>query len=710
MLEIKSLQKKFDSKEIFNNLNITLSSPNLYLLQGENGKGKSTLLRLISGIDKDYKGEILFEGKSINYEEAFYYDTDFNLYDFCTVKENLSMISKKYRELMEKLNLEYLLNKKVTELSKGEKARVGLVKALLLNKPVLLLDEPFAYLDLENSKLFFDVIKEYSKSHLVILINHKFSEINEEIKYKIGLNNNFDVSEKDGIYEKKPLKVKHFSISKKLFSKNVWRNLVSFLLCVVSLTAFVFSMDAFLVDKHKVFNESLDVANVQYLNATMKNREQENEFYDLNVKQGFMFINKLNMKISKTHFGHPQAFFITGDSFIFDNVTYRRDEKNPTFYVSNSLYESWTVTEKFTEVGILPQNYYGDYKTFKVQPIETTYEEFAFVFLDDFYNDIGYHSTVNLFGLSNSLKDVSDYLELNNIDSYILSNENKIVDNNTNEPLKRNEINLLITKYDYDKFEDFDSYFKENVLNKTYEIEASNNNFSLKSYLDSVTVKGYKVFESNDAIAHGLSIEVSNILYEEIKSKEYIDSPLSNPHRTLYLDKERAKNSNLYKQNYNSIQFFNFGEPVESIYIQILNDYNEVIAPVALATGILFMGLLVFVLFSLFKSIFNLNKENIYIMKKDGIKDLSITNILLIPLGVIEVVTLLISFGIATVINHEFNLLFFNKYAIDKIMINYYTSNLFSILFSIAIVLIIFVVFFIFVYKKLGKRKNKDLK
>ena len=187
MLEIKNLNKCFNEKIVFSDFSLALASSNLYLLEGENGKGKTTLFRIISGIDIEYEGEIFFNNKKINYKDVFYYNIDFNLYDILTVKGNLKVISTNYLPLIRKLSLEYLLDKKVNELSKGEKARIGIVKAILLNKPILLLDEPFSYLDLENSKIIFELIKEYSKDHLVILINHKYTELNNEIKNKINL-------------------------------------------------------------------------------------------------------------------------------------------------------------------------------------------------------------------------------------------------------------------------------------------------------------------------------------------------------------------------------------------------------------------------------------------------------------------------------------------------------------------------------------------
>lgn len=163
MLKLTNLNKNFENKIIFKNFNLSLKNKNLYLLEGENGKGKTTLFRILSGLDKDYKGEITFENNKLDFKDVFYYDIDFNLYDVLNVKKNLSIVSNKYLPLIKNLNLEYLLNKKVNELSKGEKARIGILKGILLNKSILLLDEPFTYLDLDNSKKLFELIKNIVK-------------------------------------------------------------------------------------------------------------------------------------------------------------------------------------------------------------------------------------------------------------------------------------------------------------------------------------------------------------------------------------------------------------------------------------------------------------------------------------------------------------------------------------------------------------------
>lgn len=713
MLEIKKINKCFNEKIIFSDFSLVLASSNLYLLEGENGKGKTTLFRIISGIDIEYEGEIFFNNKKINYKDVFYYNIDFNLYDILTVKGNLKVISTNYLPLIRKLSLEYLLDKKVNELSKGEKARIGIVKAILLNKPILLLDEPFSYLDLENSKLIFELIEEYSKDHLVILINHKYTELNNEIKNKINLDKDCVFKEGQVLNKEKINKPNSFFLSFKIFIKNIWRNLIGLLLSFISCSLLLFSFDTFFTNKQAIFNEGLDKFNVEFLDAKLKSREEEYQYYDIYEKEGLILTSKIDIKVSENHFDLASPYLIIGNSYTLNDITYYADKNNPTIYVSENKYKNLGLSENQTTIGILLDGYYKDYQTFNVTSVKGISDTYSFLFLSDLSTPEGYLTIKNTIGLGSFINKINADLSIYSNNNILLTNEEfneeVIVDNNKDN-LQENEVNLVIDSYIYEQVNDFDGYFNANLLNKEFVVENNSTNFSLKSYLETIKVVGYNVVNQGSVINFDLGFELSNEIWTNLNNYSYLDSPISNPYNSFIIDVNKAKESKLYERQMTLMKFYTSGDIVDANYIDTLFQYNKVIAPIVLATGILFTGLFIFLLISLFKTIFNLNKENIYVMKKDGLNEFNITNVLLLPAGISALITYLISIGTIFGINNYLNNVFFIKFASTDIKFNYYSFNLVSIVISFLILTIIFVAFYIYIYKKLKKLNFIEIK
>lgn len=713
MLEIKKLNKCFNEKIVFSDFSLALASSNLYLLEGENGKGKTTLFRIISGIDIEYEGEIFFNNKKINYQDVFYYNIDFNLYDILTVKGNLKVISTNYLPLIRKLNLEYLLGKKVNELSKGEKARIGIVKAILLNKPILLLDEPFSYLDLENSKLIFELIKEYSKDHLVILINHKYTELNNEIKNKINLDKDCIFEESQSLNKDKINKPNSFFLSFKIFIKNIWRNLIGLILSFISCSLLLFSFDTFFTNKQAIFNEGLEKFNVEFLDAKLKSREEEYQYYDIYEKEGLILTSEIDIKVSENHFDLASPYLIIGNSYTLNDITYYADKNNPTIYISENKYKNLGLSENQTTIGILLDGYYKDYQTFNVASVKGISDAYSFLFLSDLSTPEGYLAIKNTIGLGSFINKINTDLSIYSNNNILLKNEDfneeVLVDNNK-ENLQENEVNLVIDSYIYEQVNDFDGYFNSNLLNKEFIVENNSTNFSLKSYLDTIKVVGYNVVNQGSVINFDLGFELSNEIWTNLNNYSYLDSPISNPYNSFIIDVNKAKESKLYDRQMTLMKFYTSGDIVDANYIDTLFQYNKVIAPIVLATGILFTGLFIFLLISLFKTIFNLNKENIYVMKKDGLNEFNITNVLLLPAGISTLITYLISIGTIYGINNYLNNVFFIKFASTDIKFNYYSFNLVSFVISFLILTIIFVVFYIYIYKKLKKLNFIEIK
>lgn len=191
MLEIKNIIKKYkgDDKKILDNVSFNFRNNSLYSIIGESGKGKSSLLNILSLLDLDFKGEIYFNNKKINLnnkKEIKEYRLNniglvfqsFNLINDDSVYSNLSYLinvedkEKIIDEYLIKFNIFYLKDKLVKNLSGGEKQRVAIIRSILKENKIILADEPTGSLDNENAINIFKILKELSKDHLVIIVTH----------------------------------------------------------------------------------------------------------------------------------------------------------------------------------------------------------------------------------------------------------------------------------------------------------------------------------------------------------------------------------------------------------------------------------------------------------------------------------------------------------------------------------------------------------
>ena len=179
MISINNLYKKYNEKIIFENLNLKFSENGLYRIAGNNGIGKSTLLKMISGMERPDKGTVIWDDQNF-YKKAGYI-FDYHLYvEELSFVDNLTFISKiqNLDDIYTKERINYLSkifdlsldSTPVRKFSSGMKKKVEIAMSILNEPKYLLWDEPFTNLDKETIQI---INKEIlSKDIFVIIITH----------------------------------------------------------------------------------------------------------------------------------------------------------------------------------------------------------------------------------------------------------------------------------------------------------------------------------------------------------------------------------------------------------------------------------------------------------------------------------------------------------------------------------------------------------
>lgn len=196
-LALRNVDKTYNSTSVLQNINVVFSENQITAIVGKSGSGKTTLLKLLNGLEKPDAGEIIFSGEPLNYSDLprqrrkMGYAVQGNaLFPHLTVAENISCLARledwSDRRIEERLNHLLVLTQLPSnlqrrfphELSGGQQQRVGLCRALMLNPPVILLDEPFAAIDPATRR---EILEQFLKMQLAeprtaLLVTHDIEE------------------------------------------------------------------------------------------------------------------------------------------------------------------------------------------------------------------------------------------------------------------------------------------------------------------------------------------------------------------------------------------------------------------------------------------------------------------------------------------------------------------------------------------------------
>lgn len=178
-IKIKNIKKTFNNKTILTDINLIFPDNSISCIVGPSGCGKTTLLNIILGLLKADDGEIEgLDGRSMS--AVFQED---RLCEGFTAYANIKLVcnpmcsEEVICENLKQVDLKDAALKKVSQLSGGMRRRVAIVRAVMANSDIMVMDEPFKGLDEKTKKNVIDYVKINSKNKIVIITTHNLEEI-----------------------------------------------------------------------------------------------------------------------------------------------------------------------------------------------------------------------------------------------------------------------------------------------------------------------------------------------------------------------------------------------------------------------------------------------------------------------------------------------------------------------------------------------------
>ena len=171
MITLENISMAFGEKQIFDRFSLSFPSPGQYAVLGPSGRGKTTLLRLIAGLERPAGGKVILPEHA---RIAYCFQED-RLLPFKTVLENVSLAcgsEENARQWLDQVGRRGEENSYPASLSGGMKRRAALARALAFDAPILLMDEPFRALDADTHAAMLALVRKAAKDKLLILVTH----------------------------------------------------------------------------------------------------------------------------------------------------------------------------------------------------------------------------------------------------------------------------------------------------------------------------------------------------------------------------------------------------------------------------------------------------------------------------------------------------------------------------------------------------------
>lgn len=198
MIRFEGISKRYKSKQVLSNINLSIDKGNLVAIIGASGCGKTTLLKMINRLIKPTRGSIFIEGKNIQSVDEVelrrnigYVIQQTGLFPHMTIRENIELIPKILKMNTEKIventtrlmqmvgmNCNEFLDRYPTELSGGQQQRIGVARAFATDPDIILMDEPFSALDpITRTDLQDELVQlQYKLKKTIVFVTHDMDE------------------------------------------------------------------------------------------------------------------------------------------------------------------------------------------------------------------------------------------------------------------------------------------------------------------------------------------------------------------------------------------------------------------------------------------------------------------------------------------------------------------------------------------------------
>lgn len=191
MIEVSHVSRNFGTFRAVNDVSFSIPTGQIVGLLGPNGAGKTTTMRMITGFLSPSEGKILIDGIDVSEnpvetkKKIGYMPESAPLYGEMIVEDYLKYVAQIHGEnpeeripqLCQECGLKEVMDKNISELSRGNRQRVALAHALMANPEILILDEPTSGLDPNQVEDVRNIIREIGKTHTVIVSTHILSEV-----------------------------------------------------------------------------------------------------------------------------------------------------------------------------------------------------------------------------------------------------------------------------------------------------------------------------------------------------------------------------------------------------------------------------------------------------------------------------------------------------------------------------------------------------
>ncbi len=185
-LEVRGVRKSFGELKVLDGIEFTVQNGRFACIVGESGCGKTTLLRIMAGIERPDEGSITYNGQPVRIDDVGYVFQDDRLLPWMSALENILFamkvrgiedveIARRYLELV---GLEGFESYYPHQLSGGMRQRIGICRALAVNPKILLMDEPFASLDAQTrNRMQVELLRIWDRDRkTVVFVTHSIDE------------------------------------------------------------------------------------------------------------------------------------------------------------------------------------------------------------------------------------------------------------------------------------------------------------------------------------------------------------------------------------------------------------------------------------------------------------------------------------------------------------------------------------------------------